>query len=385
MNTTNGRKTVNIALVGGGFMGKEHSKAYSLAPVIFPDIAANIVKKVICDVEPEVAKRNAEQWGYAEWCTDWKEILTRDDIDIVDLCTPPFLHTEMAIECMKAGKFVISEKPMTATLEDAEKLVEATKKYNGRTAVAFNKRRWPAVTFAKKLLAEGVIGEPIIYNGRYCQGGNSNLGQMKYTFRSKRDMGGGFADSCSHILDMARFILNDEYDQVVATTRVYWTEAYEKPKDGGEPIRHEKDAEDMSIILAKMKSGVTATLYQTGTYVGAGEDISFEVQGSKGVMRWSGANPSAFQIFQSGGEPGMNGFKTILMGPSHPYGQAVPPLPGFGVGVVDCMSFQAYEMINACVNGTRYSPDFCEAYDIVKICDAVRKSERDRAWVKIAD
>ena len=384
MNITNGRKTVNVALIGGGFMGKEHSKAYALAPVIFPDIAAVAVKKIICDVNGEVAKNNAELWGYEEWCTDWKEIVSREDIDIVDICTPPYLHTEMAIEFMKAGKFVICEKPMTASLEDGEKLVEAAKKYNGRTAVAFNKRRWPAVNFAKKLLADGVIGQPLIYNGRYCQGGGDKFA-INYTFRSKRDLGGGFADSCSHVIDMARFILNDAYDEVVATTKVYWDEAFEQPKDGGAPIKHKRDAEDMSIIVAKMKSGVTATLYQTSTYAGAGEDISFEVLGTKGSMRWSGANPSAFQICQSDGEAAMNGFKTILMGPEHPYGQAVPPLAGFGVGVADCMSFQAYEVINACVNGTRYSPDFSEALDIVKVCNAVRKSEADHAWVKIAD
>ena len=228
MNHTTGRKTVNIALIGGGFMGKEHSKAYSLAPVIFPDIAATPIKKVICDVDPTVAQANAEQWGYEEWCTDWHELINRDDIDIVDLCTPPFLHTEMAIEFMKAGKFVLSEKPMTATLEDAEKLVAAAKEYNGRTAVAFNKRRWPAVTFARKLMKEGVIGDPILYNGRYCQGGSGDFASH-YTFRSMRDLGGGFADSCSHVIDMARFILDDKYEEVVGTTQVYWKEAFEQP------------------------------------------------------------------------------------------------------------------------------------------------------------
>ncbi len=384
MNHTTGRKTVNIALIGGGFMGKEHSKAYSLAPVIFPDIAATPIKKVICDVDPAVAQANAEQWGYEEWCTDWHELINRDDIDIVDLCTPPFLHTEMAIEFMKAGKFVLSEKPMTATLEDAEKLVAAAKEYNGRTAVAFNKRRWPAVTFARKLMKEGVIGDPILYNGRYCQGGSGDFASH-YTFRSMRDLGGGFADSCSHVIDMARFILDDKYEEVVGTTQVYWKEAFEQPKNGGEPIRHERDAEDLAIIIAKMKSGITATIYQTSTYAGAGEDISFEVLGSKGSMRWSGANPSAFYIYRNDSEAGLNGVKTVLMGPEHPYGQAVPPLAGFGVGVADCMSFQAYEVINACVNGTAYSPSFEEALEVVKVCDAVRKSERDHTWVKVAD
>ena len=153
MEKTNVRKTVNIALIGVGFMGHEHSKAYSLAPVIFKDIAATPVKKIVCDINPDVAKKNAELWGYEEWCTDWHEIMERDDIDIVDLCTPPFLHTEMAIEAFKKGKFVFCEKPLTTTTEDCEKLIEGMHKYNGRSATGFCKRRWPAVNYAHQMVA----------------------------------------------------------------------------------------------------------------------------------------------------------------------------------------------------------------------------------------
>ena len=376
------RKTVNVALIGVGFMGSEHSKAYSLAPVIFPDIAAVPVKKLICDINEAAVKKNAEQWGYDEWCTDWKEVIAREDIDIVDICVPPNLHSEIAIEAMKAGKFVMSEKPLTTTVEDCEKLVEAAKKYNGRSAVAFNKRRWPAVNFARKLIKDGVIGKPLIYNGRYLQGGGDEFAKH-YTFRSNILTGGGFADSCSHIVDMCRFILDDQYEEVVGTAEVFWPEAFETPRDGGELVKHERDAEDMSMIIARMKSGVTATLYQSSAYAGAGEDISFEVSGTKGMVRWSGANPSVFYLAQNTGDPEKDGTKSILMGPAHPYGQAVPPLAGFGVGVVDCMSFQAYEAVDACVNGTKYAPDFCDALEVIKVCDAVRESKEKKTWVKI--
>jgi predicted dehydrogenase len=287
----------------------------------------------------------------------------------------------MATEFMKVGKFVFVEKPITATLEDCEELIAQMKKYNGRTAVAFNKRRWPAVTFARNLVKEGAIGKPLIYNGRYTQG--FLLEVFPYSFRSERNKGGGFADSGSHVLDMARFILDDKYDEVVGLAEVLDHEVPEYPKDGGAPIMRKKDAEDLALVIAKMKSGVRVTAYQTYKYGGAFEDISFEVIGTKGTLRWSGANPSEFQMFQAGEDKVTNGFRSVIMGPAHPYGQAVPPLPGFGVGVVDNMSFQAYEVINAFVNNTKFSPDFEDAYEIAKVCEAVRESTKTKAWVKL--
>lgn len=379
------RKTVNIALIGSGFMGKEHSKAYALAPVSCPDIAATPVKKILCDVVEDKVAERARLWGYEEYTTDYHEILERDDIDIVDICSPAFMHADMAIECIKAGKFVLCEKPLVTTIEDGERLMAAVKEYNGRTATGFNKRRWPAVQYARQLIKEGAIGKVLLYNGRYCQ----NVVSMRTVGRpgSSWKRSGGFADSGSHIVDMCRYILDDQYDSVVARSYPLTPLLPERlPAEGEDPATIpmiESDAEDFALILAQMKSGVTASLYQTFAYSGAGEDISFEVHGTKGSMRWSGANPSIFQLCIATGDRATTGFKNIIMGGKHPYGTCVPPLPGFGVGVADNMAFQAYEVINAYVNGTTYNPSFEDAWEVIKVCEAVRQSEKDKEWKKI--
>lgn len=367
MSITEKRKTVNIALIGCGFMGKEHTKAYSLAPVSCPDIAATPVKKVLCDAFPGAAAEKAKLWGYEEYTTDYREILEREDIDIVDICTPAPSHADIAIEFIKAGKFVVCEKPLVLKKEDGERLLEAVKEYNGRTATCFNKRRWPAVVFARELIKAGVIGEVYLYNGRYCQDVLEGI-----TSRGEHASGGGFADSGSHILDMCRYILDDHFDSVVAKT-------YQLHPDGKKATN---DEEGFALVLAQMKSGVTASLYETYAYSGAGEDISFEVLGSKGSMRWSGANPSVFQLSINDGDKKTNGFRNILMGPEHPYGNSVPILPGFGVGVADNMSFQAYEIINAFCGGYSFDPSFEDAWEIIKVCDDIRISEKTRQWVK---
>lgn len=385
MNQAEVRKTVNIAVIGTGFMGKEHTKAYSLAPVSCPNIAATPVKKILCDSNETLVAERARLWGYEEYTTDYKEILSRDDIDIVDICAPAFLHADMAIDCIKAGKFVFCEKPLVTTIEDGERLMQAVKEYNGRTATAFNKRRWPAVQYARQLIKEGVIGRVLLYNGRYCQ----NVVSVRKFARhgSNWKMSGGFADSGSYIVDMCRYILDDQYDSVVAKAYPLIPELPARlPKEGEDPATIpmvKSENEDFAMIIAQMKSGVTASLYQSFAYCGAGEDISFEVHGTKGSMRWSGANPSVFQLCINTGDRSTTGFKNILMGPGHPYGDCVPRLPGFGVGVADNMAFQAYEVINAYVNKEEYNPSFEDAWEIIKVCEAVRQSEQNNTWVKL--
>ena len=367
MKNTEARKTVNIALIGCGFMGKEHAKAYALAPVSCPDIAATPVKKILCDMMPGVAETKAKLWDFEEFTTDYHEILKRDDIDIVDICTPAPSHADIAIDFLKAGKFVFCEKPLTLSREEGERLMAAVKEYHGRTAVGFNKRKWPAVEFAKQLVKEGVIGKVYLYNGRYHQDANDILTQRPAALN-----GGGFADSGSHILDMCRYILDDQYDSLVAR-------AYQLEPDCGA----KNDEESFMLVTAQMKSGITASLYETYAYSGTGEDISFEILGSKGSMRWSGANPSIFQLSVKDDDSRLNGhaFRNIILGPAHPRGNSVPPLPGFGVGVADNMAFEVCDIINAYCGGYEYNPSFADAWDIIKLCDEIRISEKTKQWV----
>lgn len=381
------RKTVNIALIGTGFMGKEHAKAWTLAPVSCPDILATPVKKIICDNDAARVVEMGKLWGFEEYTTNYKEILERADIDIIDICTPAFLHVDMAIDAIRAGKFVFCEKPMVTTVEDGDRLMAVVKECSaaGRTAVGFNKRRWPAVQYARQIIKEGKLGKILLYNGRYCQNGvmfrKVNLPNRKWWKT------GGFADSGSHVIDMCRYILDDKYDSLVARADTLVDDLpVRAPLPGEDPASiptAKSECEDFSLVIANMKSGIIASLYSSSAYGGAGEDISFEVHGTEGTIRWTGANPSAMQICVGPVDRGEVGFKNILMGPAHPYGNSIPPMPGFGVGVVDQMSFQALEVVNAYVSGKPYYPGFEDGWEIVKICDKIRLSEKTKAWVDI--
>jgi len=301
----------------------------------------------------------------------------------VDICTPPFNHVEICIEAMKAGKFVMCEKPLTTTVEDCEKILEAAKKYNARTATAFNKRRWPAAGYARQLIKEGAIGKPLIYNGRYCLGGGKRAGSY-YSFRADWKLGGGFADSTSHIMDMCRYILDDHIDEVVGTIDTFVKTCYEYPQNGGEPIPHPRTAEDMALIIANMKSGVRATMYRTSFYYNSGENLTFEVIGEDGVIRWTANRPSELQITRRDDPATEAGYKTIILGKAHTSGDDISFMTATnGVGMVDQFAFQAIACVNACVNNTKFDPDFFDAYEIVKACEAVRESSATKSWVKV--
>ena len=383
MKETVTRKTVNVAMIGAGSIAVEHAKAWALAPVISPTIAATPVRKIICDINGSLAEQRALEWGFEEWTDDYKEAINRDDIDIVDICTPPFNHVELCIEAMKAGKFVLCEKPLTTTVEDCEKILDAATKYNGRTGTAFCKRRWPAAGYARKMIKDGAIGKPLIYNGRYCLGGGKMAGGW-YSFRSTWQLSGGFADSTSHILDMCRYILDDSYDEIVASIDNFVDTSYEYPKDGGAPIAHPRNAEDMALIMANMKSGAHATIYRTSFYYHSGENMTFEVIGEDGVIRWSANRPSEVQITRREEPADESGFRTVILGKKHQYGDDMSFMAANnGIGLVDQFSFQAVECVNACVNGTKFDPDFFDTYEIVKVCDAARESQKTKSWIKI--
>jgi len=162
-------KTLNVAMIGGGFMGKAHAMAYAAMPMFFWPAPAVPHRKVVVDLTDETAEEARKRFGFDEASSDWRSTINRPDIDIVDICTPNNAHAEIAIEALKAGKHVICEKPLASTLKESVAMVEAARASNCTTMVAFNYRRTPAVALAKKFIDEGKIGDVINFRGTYLQ------------------------------------------------------------------------------------------------------------------------------------------------------------------------------------------------------------------------
>ncbi|MEL0091054.1 MAG: Gfo/Idh/MocA family oxidoreductase, partial [Rhodospirillales bacterium] len=162
-------KTLNVAMIGGGFMGKAHAMAYAAMPMFFWPAPAIPHRKVVVDLTDSAAQDARDRFGFDEASSNWKDTVNRSDIDIVDICTPNNTHAQIAIEALRAGKHVICEKPLASTLEESIAMAEAAEASGTTTMVAFNYRRTPAVALAKKFIEEGKIGDVINFRGTYLQ------------------------------------------------------------------------------------------------------------------------------------------------------------------------------------------------------------------------
>lgn len=380
------RKTLNVAIIGSGFIGGEHAKGYALASVCCPDIAATPVRKILCDSDEEKVKERAKRWGFEEYCTDYHEILKRDDIDIVDVCTPEPCHAQIVCDLIKERKFFIAcEKPLVSTLEDGEKIMKALDEYDwdDHTAVSFNKRRFQAVAYAREVVKSGKLGEILMFHGRYNGGRITTTQAWWHDYK----VSSGWANCGSHLCDMCAFILDDHFDEVVGQVSAAPKMILAREPEPGEKIEDipmvESVAEDYGLLIGKMKSGLTVTLMRESCYLGCLEDISYEILGTKGSLRWNAMNPNRVEYCDGSDEPGSRGFKEIHMGAMHPYGNCVAPHQGFAKGVSDQMALEAYDFVNACARGERFQPTMKDSYEIVKVCQAVRESDKLHSWVKI--
>jgi predicted dehydrogenase len=162
-------KVMNVAMIGGGFMGKAHAMAYASMPMFFWPAPAIPHRKVVVDITDGAAEDARRRFGFDEASSDWRSVVARPDIDVVDICTPNNVHAEIAIAAAKAGKHIICEKPLARTVEEARAMTEAAQAAGIIHMVAFNYRRTPAVALAKKYIDEGRIGRILNFRGTYLQ------------------------------------------------------------------------------------------------------------------------------------------------------------------------------------------------------------------------
>ena len=202
------KKTLNIGLIGGGFMGRTHSNGYRRVPNFFPDLAYTPVLKAVCFRNETKAKAFAEQWGYESFETDWRKIIARADIDAVDICTPNDTHAEIAIAAAAAGKMILCEKPLARDLAESQLMVDAIEKAGVKNTVWYNYRRLPAVTLAKQIIDSGKLGKIYHYRANFLQDWTINEalpqgGEGLWRMDAAVAGSGVLGDLLSHCIDTA--------------------------------------------------------------------------------------------------------------------------------------------------------------------------------------
>jgi predicted dehydrogenase len=387
-------KKLNVGMIGAGFMGKAHSLSYAGMPMFFWPAPAIPHRKMIADVTEEAAKDAAARYGYDGYSSDWRKVVENPEIDIIDIVTPNDSHAEIAIAAAKAGKHIISEKPLARNAAEAKTMLDAVKEAGVKHMVAFNYRRTPAVALAKKFIDEGAIGKILNFRGTYLQDWSADPNSpLSWRFQKKIAGSGALGDIGTHVIDFARYLVG-EVSEVMATTQT-WVK--ERPiqsggvdklgtvKSSGEVPRAQVDVDDEFLTLVKFGNGAVGSIEATRNGWGRNNFLTFEIHGEKGSIYFNYERRDELQVCFADDPEDRRGFRTIYTGPAHPYGEGLWPIPALGIGYGETKIIEVYDFLSAIVNDTEVSPNFYDGYRIAVISDAILESAQKNIWVKIME
>lgn len=376
-------------------MGKAHVVGYSNMPKLFWPAPAMPVLKTVCDIVPEIAQEAKERFGFAQCCTDWKEMIQDPEIDVVSICTPNNVHAPIAIAALEAGKHVICEKPIASTMEDAKAMAETAEKAAAKGIISMNAyqyRRVPALVLAKKFLDEGALGEVLNIRCTYLQSWSADPDSpLSWRFQKEIAGAGTLGDIASHVIDIAQY-LGGDIEEVVSMMKTYITE---RPvQEGGVDLlgtvklnadapRKAVDVDDEDSFLMKFKSGAVGSIEATRNAWGRNNFITMELHGTLGTVCFNYERLNELQVCFAKDPDDRRGFKTIYTGPAHFYGEATWNIPGMNIGYGELKAIEMYDFITAVVKQEQPSTRFEVGYGIEKVCAAVAKSAQSRQWEKV--
>jgi predicted dehydrogenase len=350
------------------------------------------VRKVVVDITDDLAADAQKRLGYEEGSSNWRTVVERDDIHVIDICTPNDSHAEIAIAAAKAGKHIICEKPLARTGEEAKTMLDAVESARVKHMVAFNYRYTPAVQLAKKLIDEGRIGKILNFRGTYLQDWSADPdGPLSWRFQKKVAGSGALGDIGTHVIDLARLLVG-EIDEVNAVLKTYIEDRPVQKggvdklgaakKDAGGP-RGKVDVDDEVLTFLKFEDGAIGSIEATRNAYGRNNFLTFEIHGAKGSVSFNYERRDELQVMFSDDPADVKGFRTIYSGPSHPFGQGLWPIPALGIGYGETKIVECYQFFEALKADKQPSPNFRDGYIINCIADAIDRSSNDRAWTKV--
>jgi predicted dehydrogenase len=378
---------IRIGLVGYKFMGKAHSNAYHRVAQFF-SLPKPPVMKAICGRSEVAVEAMAERWGWESVETDYRRLVARDDIDLIDISTPNNTHAEIAIAAAKAGKHVVSEKPLAMNAAEAKKMLEAVQKAGVRHMVWFNYRRVPAIALAKKLIDEGALGRIFHVRAVYLQDWIVDP-KFPLVWRLRREVAGSGAhgDLNAHIIDLARYLVG-EFASVVGMSETFIKERPLEAEASGLGARAaarkgKVTVDDAVLFLARFRNGAIGSFEATRFAIGRKNGERIEINGEKGSLAFDFERMNELEFYSEEDPPDRRGFKTILVTePVHPYISAWWP-PGHIIGYEHTFVNQAADLLTGIAQDKPLSPDFGDGLRCQQVLDAVLDSAKSGTWVKV--
>ena len=380
-------KSIGVGLVGYKFMGKSHSNAYRQVKHFFPDCAFTPEMTALCGRDEAAVKQAAIDMGWNGYETDWKKLVTRQDIGLIDVSNPGDSHASIAIAAANEGKHVFCEKPLANTLTEARAMAEAVKKNGVVGMVNFNYRRVPAVQLAKRLIQEGRIGKIYHWRSVYLQDWIMDP-NFPLVWRLQKDIAGAgtLGDLGAHSIDLARMLVG-EISEVTGMTETF---IKQRPKLAGTTTSlgavgtaemGEVTVDDAALFMTRFENGAVGTFEATRFANGRRNYNSFEINGSKGSIVFNLERMNELQVLFNDDAADVQGFRTILVTEGvHPYMSAWWPA-GHIIGWEHTFTHGVYDLINGIAKNVSPEPTFDDGVRCQAVLDAIETSASNKQWI----
>lgn len=387
------RRNVGIGIIGMGWMGHVHSRSYKQVADRFIDDGIDPVLVVCADENAKKAEAAQKRFGFKKSTTDWREVIADPEVEVVDITAPNGMHLEMVRAVTAAGKHVACEKPVGRFPEETIAAADAVKAAGVKSFVGYNYRWPPVVQYAKKIIEEGKLGTITHYHGRFLNGYAGNpYGLLSWRFEENQGLG-TLGDLMSHVIDMAH-LLAGGISRLVADRETF---IQERPLPDPNATSHyavgTADSptgpvtnEDYVSSIVRFRNGAHGFLEACRVVNGAKCDMSFEVYGTKGAIKWNMERMNEIDVqYRDDENPAEDGYKTLFSGPAHPFHGAFNPAWGLNLGYEDTKIIEAREFLSSVTSGTQREPSMEAARNVALVQQAVIRSWNSESWESVEE
>ncbi|HEY2985029.1 MAG TPA: Gfo/Idh/MocA family oxidoreductase [Jatrophihabitantaceae bacterium] len=368
---------LRIGMVGHAFMGRAHSQAWRVVNPFF-DLPLVAQMTAVCGHDEQRTAAAAQKLGWQSYETDWHALIERDDIDVIDICTPGDSHAEIAIAALRAGKHVLCEKPLANTVDEARAMTDAAGAADVRSMCGYSYRRVPAVALMARMVADGKVGEIRHVRAVYLQDWLVDpAAPLTWRMQAERAGLGAMGDIASHIVDMVQYLTEQRITGVSGLTETFIRERPLLDGTGSGPVT----VDDAGLFVARLSGGALATFEATRLATGRKNALRVEINGSAGSLAFDLERLNELEYYDLSRPSAERGFARILATePDHPYVGAWWP-PGHLLGYEHAFTNQARDFIDAIATGTDPRPSFAEALNVQLVLDAVVRS--GGSWTEV--
>ena len=362
---------IGIGIVGGGYMGKAHAVAMSAVGAVFGTALRPRLEMVAATSDASAAL-HARALGFARSTADWRHLVADPRVEAVIIASPPETHLAITRAAAAAGKPVFCEKPLGASLADARAMVEAVEAAGVVNMIGFNYVRTPATQFARKLIADGAIGDLTWFRGEHTEDFYADPDQPA-TWRAQGEANGCMGDLAPHMINAALALIGPIGSVMAEIETVH-------PARGGLPASNDDQAQ----IMCRFAGGCMGHLFFSRTATGRKMGYIYEVTGTKGAIRFDQEDQNSLWLYKAEGPEAERGFRRILTGPAHPDYEPFCQGPGHGTGYQDQIIIEARDFLSAIEAGKSRWPTFRDGLAVSEIVEAARRSHAARAWTDVS-